>query len=223
MPPPVYEDDENVTATLKSIGTAEEITGGKFPEPKSEEELKKMKEKETPEYHLADSDEEEDDTGDSTLETRRSIRSVENKLKQRWFINAQEKRSFEKKVANGLIRPEVLDFTDKSDADPQASAKEVLDKEVAKKEAVIADNEKKAAKKAEEEADKKKDPKEKAAEEAEKADAEAKANAAKQLDEEEKKAADVAAGKSLTPPDEPKKKEGAAEEEFIPPELMGAM
>lgn len=71
MPPPVYEDDENVTATLKSIGTAEELTGGKFPEPTSDKEKEKVKP--TPEYHLADSDEEEDDTGDSTLETRRSV------------------------------------------------------------------------------------------------------------------------------------------------------
>jgi hypothetical protein len=173
---------------------------------------------------LADSDEEEDDAGDSTLETRRSVKFVENQLKQRWFINAQEKRSFEKKVAAGLIRPEVLDFTDKSDSDPQASAKEVIDKEVSKKKAADEAEEKAVAKKAEQEADKKKDPKEKEAEEAEKADAENKEAASKKLAEEEEKLANKEAGKSNVPEDKPaKKEEAAAEEDFIPPELMGAM
>jgi len=50
---------------------------------------------------MADSDDEADDAGDSTVETRRSVQWAENQLKQRWFINAQEKKSFEEKVAKG--------------------------------------------------------------------------------------------------------------------------
>ena len=216
MPAPEYKDDSDVTATLKSIENAEEITGGKFPDPTDPKELKKVVP--TPEYHLADSDEEEDDTGDSTLETRRSVKTVENQLKQRWFINAQEKRSFNDKVAKGLIRPEVLDFTDKSDADPQESSNEILNKDAAKKKAVGDAAEAKAEAKANE--GKSKEEVEAAA--AEKADAEAKEGAVKATEGEEKKDADKKAGKTGGEPEE-KKKEGAAEEDFIPPELAGAM
>jgi len=61
---------------MSSIEIAEGITGGKFPDPSDEKEKAKLKP--TPKYHLADSDEEEDDTGDSTVETRRSIKFAEN-------------------------------------------------------------------------------------------------------------------------------------------------
>jgi hypothetical protein len=214
MPAPEYKDDADVTATLKSIEQAEESTGGKFPDPTDPKELKKAAP--TPEYHLADSDEEEDDAGDSTLETRRSIKTVENQLKQRWFINAQEKRSFNNKVAKGLIRPEVLDFTDKTDADPQASSGEIINKDIAKKKAASAD----ADAAAEKEANKDKSPEELKAAEDDKADAEAKEGAVKATEGEEKKEADKKEGKTGGE-DEPKKKE--AEEEFVPPELQGAM
>ena len=216
MPEPKYEDDADVTATLKSIDQAEGLTGGKFPDPSDPKELKKAAP--TPDYHLADSDEEEDDTGDSTLETRRSVKTVENQLKQRWFINAQEKRSFNKKVAAGLIRPEVLDFTDKSDADPQESAGEAVNKEIAKKKAAKDAGEAKA----EAEANKDKSPEEVKAAADEKADAEAKEGAVKATEGEEQKDADKKAGKTGGEP-EPKKKEEGAEEDFIPPELAGAM
>lgn len=127
MPLPLVDDPEQVTATLKSITTAEEITGHAFPDPESKVEKEKLKL--TPEYHLADSDDEEEDGGDNTLETRRSVQWAENNLKRRWFINAREKREFEDKVASGLIRPEVLDFTDKSDNDISATAEDVTKKE----------------------------------------------------------------------------------------------
>jgi hypothetical protein len=87
-----------VTDTLNSIKKAEDITGYTFPDPNSPEELKKLVK--TPEYYLADDDDEDEET----LETRRSIRFVENKLKERWFINAKEKRLFEDAVNNGTIR-----------------------------------------------------------------------------------------------------------------------
>jgi len=92
-------DDADVTATLKSVQQAESIVGGKFPDPQSPAELAKLKL--SPEYHLADDDDEDEDT----VETRRSVREAENKLKERWWINAKEKRMFEEKVGNGTIRP----------------------------------------------------------------------------------------------------------------------
>ena len=70
-PLPLIDDPEQVGETLKSIEQAEGITGGKFPDPSSPGELKKLIP--TPNYHLADSDDEADDAGDSTLETRRSV------------------------------------------------------------------------------------------------------------------------------------------------------
>lgn len=100
MPKPKLVDDpEQVTDTLKSLEIAEGIVGSKLPDPTSKEEQAKVAP--TAEYHLADSDEEENDTGDSTLETRRSVRTVENNLKKRWFINAGEKKDFEARKANG--------------------------------------------------------------------------------------------------------------------------
>lgn len=70
-PLPLVDDPEEVTTTLKSIEIAEGITGGTFPDPNSPVEKKKLEL--TPEYDLADSDDEEDDAGDSTVETRRSV------------------------------------------------------------------------------------------------------------------------------------------------------
>ena len=57
-----------------------------------EEETKNITQ--TAEYYLADDYDEDDDT----LETRRSIRFAENKMRKRWFINAKEMRDFEGKV-----------------------------------------------------------------------------------------------------------------------------
>lgn len=166
---------------------------------------------------MADSDEEEDDAGDSTLETRRSIKTVENQLKQRWFINAQEKRSFDKKVAAGLIRPEVLDFNDKSDNGDQESTNDVMNKDTAKKKSVADGDEAKA--KAVADADK--SPEEKKAGDEEAADAAAKEGAQKAGEEEDKKETDKKEGKPEPAAEKPKE-EGAGED-FIPPELMGAM
>lgn len=119
----MVDDPEQVTETLKSIETAEELTGGKFPD-RDDEKIKKALAP-TPNYKLHDSDDEEDDTGDSTLETRRSVRWAENQLKQRWFINARERREFNAKVNKGLIRGEVLDFKNNDDHDISSSAKEI--------------------------------------------------------------------------------------------------
>ena len=217
-PPAKFEDDKDVKDTLKSIESAEEQTGGKLPDPESEEEKKKIKP--TPPYHLADSDEEEDDAGDSTVETRRSIQYAENSLKKRWFINAQERRTFNKKVAAGAIRPEVLDFNDKSDSDPSATLGEIADKEVAKKKTkVAADDAKEEEKK---EAAENKTPEEKEATKLEKEDKAAKEEAVKATEVAEKPEKEVVEAKKALTEAEKTDKE-AAEEDFVPPEMSGAV
>jgi len=151
--------------------------------------------KPTPEYKLADSDDEEDDAGDSTIETRRSVRWAENQLKSRWFINARERDDFNAKVGKGLIRGEVLDFKNTDDHDISTSAKEISDKtDDKKKKAVkkVADDE---AAKAKAEEESKMDPLDKLAKDEEEKDVKAKDDAnesiKKQDAETEAKAADA--------------------------------
>jgi hypothetical protein len=84
-------------------------------------------------YTYADSDDETEDV----KESKRSVQWAENSLKWRWFINAGEKRSYEEKYGKGQIRPEVAEFRDKSDTDPEASAEELAVKEAAKKAALL--------------------------------------------------------------------------------------
>jgi len=132
LKPVLVDDPEQVTDTLDSIKTAEGLVGGSMPSPDDPKQEKKVTAGDT-EYHLADSDEETEDT----VETRRSVQTAENLLKRRWFINAGEQRSFEDKVRKGEIRPEVLEFRDHSDADPQASADSISQKEADKKAALI--------------------------------------------------------------------------------------
>lgn len=45
-----------------------------------------MKAKHSPDYHLADSDDEDDDT----VETRKSVKTIEKRDRHRFFINAKE-------------------------------------------------------------------------------------------------------------------------------------
>lgn len=79
-----------------------------MPEPLSPEEMKK---KESPEYHLADSDDEDEDT----VETRRSVKTVEKALKRRFFINAKEQRDYAAKAASGMISAKELEFAEGED------------------------------------------------------------------------------------------------------------
>lgn len=79
------DEYDTVDVTKNSIEKAEAIVGGKLPQPLSKEEMKK---KQSPEYHLADSDDEDEDT----VETRRSVKTVEKAMKHRFFINAWEQR-----------------------------------------------------------------------------------------------------------------------------------
>ncbi len=89
--------------------------------------------KKSPEYYDADDDDEDEDT----VETRRSVREAENKLKERWFINAKEKRDFEGRVSNGTIRGIVLDFNNTDDYENHVSQAEIDEKEGKAKAAAI--------------------------------------------------------------------------------------
>lgn len=94
--PQVYKDDkEQVTDTENSIKIAEEITGGKMPEPSDPKQKKKIAD--PVKYPYFDEDDEERDT----VETRRSVKSTEKKLKRRFWINAREKKDYEAMVRDG--------------------------------------------------------------------------------------------------------------------------
>lgn len=121
-----------------------------MPMPSDPKEVKKMKL--TPKYELADSDDEEDDT----VETRRSIKTAEKQLGERFFINAKDKKSFEKNVLEGKVDKQVLDFAEDQDADIEANSTKVALKEKKKKVVAV-----KKAKVMEIEADKELEPKEK--------------------------------------------------------------
>lgn len=95
--PPVYTDDEDVTANNNSIKVAEGIVGAKMAEPTDPKQVLKMKK--TPVYEMFDSDDEEDDT----VETRRSIKTAEKQLGHRFFINAKDQGKFAKAVTEGKV------------------------------------------------------------------------------------------------------------------------
>ena len=167
-----------------------------MPSPSDPVEKKKVSANDT-KYTLADSDDETEDT----VETRRSVKWAENELKRRWFINAGEKRQFEDKEKKGEIRPEVLEFRDKSDADPQASADSISQKETDKKAALIEGAAAKKEAEAKKAADAGKTKEELAAEKLEKDDAAAREAAQKGGAAEDKKIADA---------DKAKKTDGSA-------------
>jgi len=80
-----------------------------MPEPTDPKQKKKV---EPPvDYPDLDSDDEDDDT----VETRRSVKSVEKSLKHRFFINAKDRRDYERKASEGKISQEELDFAEKDD------------------------------------------------------------------------------------------------------------
>jgi len=91
-----------------------------------------MKEKETPEYHLADSDEEDPET----VETRRSVKTVEKLQKHRFFINDKERRSYDDKMHNGGITEDEMDFKEDQDEELGHDPAKAAGKEAAKKAAL---------------------------------------------------------------------------------------
>ena len=123
MPPATFKPSEDVTTTENSIKIAEELVGDKMLGPNDAKSLKKYKP--TPKYHLATPDEEEEDT----KETRRSVKTVEKELKTRFWINAREKKDYDKAVMEGKISDEELEFREKKDADIGQDQAEVAAKE----------------------------------------------------------------------------------------------
>ena len=87
------KDDGDVIATNNSIKAAEAIVKGKMPSPGDPREEDRMKNAamNQVEYHLHGDDEEDEDT----VETRRSVKTVEKTMKHRFFINARERKDYE--------------------------------------------------------------------------------------------------------------------------------
>ena len=139
MPPATFKPAEDVTTTENSIKIAEELVGDKMLGPDDEKSKKKYKK--TPKYHLATPDEEEEDT----KETRRSVKTVEKDLKTRFWINAREKKDYDKMVMEGKISDEELEFREKADQDIGQDKAEVAAKEEASKAAAKEEAEKKTA------------------------------------------------------------------------------
>ena len=93
MKPLELKDSEDVITTNNSIKVAEKLVKGKMPNPDDPKEKERMKNAamNQVEYHLHGDDEEDEDT----VETRRSVKTVEKRMKHRFFINAKEKRDYE--------------------------------------------------------------------------------------------------------------------------------
>lgn len=93
MKAPELKDSEDVIATNNSIKVAEGIVKGKMPNPTDPKEVERMKNAamNQVEYHLHGDDEEDEDT----VETRRSVKTVEKSMKHRFFINARERKDYE--------------------------------------------------------------------------------------------------------------------------------
>lgn len=202
--PPVYTDEvDTVGHTNQSIIDAEKIVGHKMPEPTDPKQMKKV---EPPvDYPDLDSDDEDDDT----VETRKSVKSVEKRMRHRFFINDKEKRDYEQKAIEGRISEKELDFAESEDQEIGSDPKELEAKEAAKKAAAAEKAEKALADKGKTEKQKKEEAK-LAAEE-------------KKIEDAKKPSpADVIAEKS---PQQAGKEEGLkptqkeAEEDFLPPEL----
>jgi len=206
------DEEVTVTHTNESIAAAEAIVGSKMVDPESDKEKKKTKHVK---YTLADSDDETDET----VETRRSIKTAEKTVGTRFFINARDKKDYLKKVADGKISEDELNFKEDIDQDIGQDAAKLVEKEAAKKSSLVAAAAKKKAEEESKEGKSNKDLK-KEEKEQEKADALADAKADTPVNkpapvesvvsEKEKKKAAIAAPK-------------AAADDFIPPELMGDM
>jgi len=111
MPPAKFEDSEEVKATTNSIKIAEELVGNKMASPSDPVQVKKYTP--TAMYHLHTADEEDEDT----KETRRSVKTVEQNLKTRFWINAKEKKDYDTKVMEGKISDNELEFKEGKDED----------------------------------------------------------------------------------------------------------
>jgi len=104
--PVVFKDDKDQVDTVDSIKWAEENTGSKFPEYVKKEDMKKPVK-----YTLHDSDDEDDDT----VETRKSVKTAEKALQHRFYINAKEKKDYEKAIAEGKVSQKQILFKEDED------------------------------------------------------------------------------------------------------------
>jgi len=98
-------------------------------------------------YTLHDEDDEEDDT----VETRKSVKTAEKALKHRFFINAKEKKVYDRAVAEGKVNPKQVTFEEDEDeelgpADPTKAFREAVKKQ-AKLDGLKAKKEEKTKKK----------------------------------------------------------------------------
>jgi len=149
MPPAKYTPSEDVTITDNSIKIAEELVGDKMASPSGPDAKVYQP---WAKYHLHTADEEEEDT----KETRRSVKTVEKNLKTRFWINAREKKDYDKMVMEGKISDAELEFKESKDADIGQDQAKVAEAEEAAKAEAKAGAEAKAA-------DAKKSPEEKKA------------------------------------------------------------
>lgn len=113
MKPAELKDSDDVIATNNSIKIAEGIVKGKMPNPTDPKEVERMKNAamNQVEYHLHGDDEEDEDT----VETRRSVKTVEKRMKHRFFINARERKDYEAQAAQGKISAKELEFAEGED------------------------------------------------------------------------------------------------------------
>merc|ERR1711898_2474 len=82
-----------------------------MPDPRDKVEIERIER--GPHYHLHTADEEDDET----KETRRSVKTIEKREKHRFWINAREKKDFDKAVAAGKVNPKQLTFEEGKDED----------------------------------------------------------------------------------------------------------
>lgn len=128
MKPAEIKDSDDVVTTNNSIKVAEGIVKAKMPNPDDKEEKERMKNAASTqvEYHLHTDDEEDPET----VETRKSVKTIEKRMKHRFFINAKERKMYDEEVAAGKISQKELDFAE-GDEDEIGTKKE----DEAKKEA----------------------------------------------------------------------------------------
>jgi len=90
MKPAELKDSEEVITTNNSIKIAEGIVKEKMADPSDKAEKARMANsaQRAVEYHLHGDDEEDEDT----VETRKSVKTVEKRMKHRFFINAKERK-----------------------------------------------------------------------------------------------------------------------------------
>jgi len=175
----------------------------------------KKKYKATPKYHLADSDDEDEDT----VETRKSVKTVEKRDKHRFFINAKEARQYHKDVEDGNIEAKQMNFEEDSDDELGPRPTGQAAKRAAKAAATVEEHKKKVE-------ESKKSSKQKKAEAKEAAVAEkiAKSKEADAIETTPAKVDSAAKDAAVTEADDEKYEANkAAVKPDLPPELAGAV